>query len=528
MRIRGLLVFLALIAVLLLAACGGDATPTPAASRTPAATTGATPTAAGTPAATAAPSPASTTATTPVGTGAPTTAATATAAPQPTPTPAVPVLPAILSINVTDAPGQQGLEQILVTVGSVEVNVSGSDTDAGWLTVVNEAKSFDLLAIVGIEDFLGSAELGPGRYNQVRLEVTAAQVTIDGEARDTKLPSGKLRLVGGFDMVAGETTVLTLDFDAERSVVLRGKQNPLLKPTVRMLVRREGQNLDAAATIGGTPDALLEPVTVSFPLTITGSNGKDITFDAPPERIIAYDGSAVEILYALGEEHRIVGTHSFVTYPPATADIPKVGDAFNIDLEQLVAQKPDLVYVFFDRFVPEMEDLGLKVLFAKSLNNNLDETMDHFRLWGRMTGNPEAAEIEVSRIQARIEALRQQLASVGQGPRVYHHTFDFWAPGGDTLMARIYELLKAQLVTTEIQGYAQISPEEVVVRDPEVIVTDEFAQQQVLDSGALQDTSAVKAGMVVVPQRGSLAIAGTRLMDAIEELAELLYPDLFD
>ena len=53
-----------------------------------------------------------------------------------------------------------------------------------------------------------------------------------------------------------------------------------------------------------------------FPLTITDSNGNDITFDAPPERIIAFDGAAVEILFALGEQDRIARHPCLRRLPP--------------------------------------------------------------------------------------------------------------------------------------------------------------------------------------------------------------------
>ena len=198
-----------------------------------------------------------------------------------------------------------------------------------------------------------------------------------------------------------------------------------------------------------------------------------------------------------------------------------------MDFEQVVAQDPDLVYIFFDRFVPELEDLGLKVLYIKSLSNDLEETMEHFRLWGRIVGNPGGADAEITSIQARIQAIEDSLAGVEQGPRVYHHGFDFWTPGGNTLMARIYELLKAELVTSDLQDYVQISPEELVIRDPEIIIASEFNIQQVHDSDALAQTTAVKNDAIVQTSRGSLDVAGTRLMDAIEELAELIYPGRF-
>ena len=282
-----------------------------------------------------------------------------------------------------------------------------------------------------------------------------------------------------------------------------------------------------ATACGEGATATPVPTSTPFPIVMTDSNGKQVIFSSPPERIVAFDSEAVEILFAMGEGHRIVGTHGFVDYPPEADDIPRVGDAFNMDFEQIVALEPDLVYIFFDRFLPELEDLGLKVLYIKSLNSNLEDVKTNFRNWGRLMRNAQAAEAEVEKFQSRLATLDEKLDGVEKGPRVYHHTFDFWTPGGDTLFARIYERLKAELVTSEISGFAQISPEEVVVKDPQVIVTPASAADQVTDNPALRQTSAVKNGRVVIPRRGSLAVAGTRLVEAIEELAEFLYPELF-
>ena len=101
-----------------------------------------------------------------------------------------------------------------------------------------------------------------------------------------------------------------------------------------------------------TPIPIPSPTPSLFPLVITDSNGNDITIEEPPQRIIAFDSAAVEILFAIGEGHRIVGTHSFVSYPPETEGIPRVGDAFNMNFEKVVEQEPDLVYIFLIDFSP--------------------------------------------------------------------------------------------------------------------------------------------------------------------------------
>ena len=166
-----------------------------------------------------------------------------------------------MEIRVTDAP-PEGVEKILITVENIEVNAVLEETEAGWQTVIAEPKSFDLVAIAGVEEILGATQLQPGRYNQVRMEVVEALITIEGTERTAMVPSDRLRIVGGYDAAAGETTVLTLDFDAEKSVVLRGQSDPLLKPVVRLLVRKSGQPLTEAETISVPSEPTPTPETV--------------------------------------------------------------------------------------------------------------------------------------------------------------------------------------------------------------------------------------------------------------------------
>ena len=83
----------------------------------------------------------------------------------------------------------------------------------------------------------------------------AAEVTVEGNAVSAQVPSGTLRIVGGFELVAGETTALTLDFDAAKSVVVAGPRNVLIKPVVKLLVRRGDEGLDVAKEVGALDES---------------------------------------------------------------------------------------------------------------------------------------------------------------------------------------------------------------------------------------------------------------------------------
>ena len=156
-----------------------------------------------------------------------------------------------LEIRVTDQPAD-AVSSILVTIKAIEVHVSGGEEMSGWRTVVEEPRQFDLKELIGIEDVLGSATLEPGKYQQVRFEVVEAVITVRGTPRQSPVPSGKIRLVGGFEVSPGATTIVTLDIDADKSVVFRPGKGPQLKPVVRMLVRKGGQPLSEAKVVAST------------------------------------------------------------------------------------------------------------------------------------------------------------------------------------------------------------------------------------------------------------------------------------
>ncbi len=176
-----------------------------------------------------------------------------------------------LEIRVTDQP-TDAVSSILVTVENIEVHSSGGQGNSGWQTVVEGPHQFDLMQLMGIEDVLGSTPLEPGRYQQIRFDVVDAVITVRGNLRQARVPSGKIRLVGGFEVTAGVTTIVTMDMDAEKSVVFRPGQGPHLVPVVKLLVRKEGQPLSEAVVASSeNPD----DESASAETTMTPSQASD-------------------------------------------------------------------------------------------------------------------------------------------------------------------------------------------------------------------------------------------------------------
>ena len=168
-----------------------------------------------------------------------------------------------LQIMLTDAPPEEEVTSIMVTVESVAVHkavsehekgqeqgqeqnqeqeqqqttTASTDEEAGWipLDILKGEETFDLLKIKGIEEVLVVTELEAGKYTQIRMTIDNIQVKLDdGDLQNAIIPSGKLKFTHPFDIVEGQTTTLLFDFDAEKSVNVTGSDNIIFKPVIKL------------------------------------------------------------------------------------------------------------------------------------------------------------------------------------------------------------------------------------------------------------------------------------------------------
>lgn len=109
------------------------------------------------------------------------------------------------------------------------------------------------------------------------------------------------------------------------------------------------------------------------PLTVTDDAGRTVTLAAPARRIISLAPHLTAILFALGVGDDIVSVSRYSDYPPAAKKIPRLGDAFSVSVEAVVALRPDIVFAWrsggSDRALTRIQSLGIPVYFnsAKTL-----------------------------------------------------------------------------------------------------------------------------------------------------------------
>lgn len=145
-----------------------------------------------------------------------------------------------LLLNITEVSVQKAAPNQTITQTDDEVSAteSGETDTAGWITVINETQSVDLLQFVNVSKVLGEKTLDAGTYTQIRLKIDSGTITVDGTDYSLTVPSGVLKLNRGFVLVPNETRMLTLDFNVEKSVVSTGSGKYLLKPVIAVVSER--------------------------------------------------------------------------------------------------------------------------------------------------------------------------------------------------------------------------------------------------------------------------------------------------
>jgi hypothetical protein len=143
-----------------------------------------------------------------------------------------------LVMKITDAPADLNIEKAEVVLSEVQVHYAGkkgNETEENWITVVSGPKTFDLVALRNVTEILGSSKLDAGKYTQIRLNVDSAVAVIDGKEQELTIPSKNIKLIKPFDVAEGETITLILDFDAQESIKVTGRDNYVMSPVIKVI-----------------------------------------------------------------------------------------------------------------------------------------------------------------------------------------------------------------------------------------------------------------------------------------------------
>jgi iron complex transport system substrate-binding protein len=214
-------------------------------------------------------------------------------------------------------------------------------------------------------------------------------------------------------------------------------------------------------------------------LQVRDDTNRTVTVERPAKRVISLAPHITEMLFAIGAGDRIVGTIQGSDYPPAARRIPKVGGVGGLDLERIVALRPDLV-IAWDSGSPRAQvrrlaALGIPV-FRSEPRRLATIAADMERL-GRLVGRPARAERAAAAFRAGYRTLRRDYA--GRTPvRVF---FEIWnrpllTVSGRHLISSVIGLCGGVNVFDDAVGLTpRVSVEAVLARAPQAIIASGVA-----------------------------------------------------
>lgn len=268
-------------------------------------------------------------------------------------------------------------------------------------------------------------------------------------------------------------------------------------------------------------------------ITVTDMMGREITLAAPATRIVALTAADCEILCALGAGDALVGRGEYCDYPAAVLDVPAVQSGSETNLEQIIALQPQVLLMSTmaqsEAQVNQLEAAGIRV--AVSNAQDIDGTYTAIAMIGALMGKDSEASALIQSMKQSFDALAQQ--AVGSGKSVYFEVsplqYGLWSTGKGTFMDDIAAMLGLTNIFADIDGWAAVSEEQVIERNPDYIVTISMytgegptPEEEILSREGWQSITAVKNGAVINLPDNELTRPGPRLIDGATLLNDRL------
>ena len=284
-------------------------------------------------------------------------------------------------------------------------------------------------------------------------------------------------------------------------------------------------------------DESSEETAEAFPVTLTDAVGNEITIDQAPETIVSMIPSNTEILFALGLNDEIVGVNDWDNYPEEALEKEKIG-GMEFNVEKIISMTPDIVFAHESMLgmgeagLQQLRDAGISVFVVKNAAD-FEQTYETIQTIGQATGKTEEAASIVEDMKAKVEEVVAKTATVENKKRVFVETSDvpeIYAAGKNTFMQQFLDMIGAENVVTE-DGWALISPEEIVSQNPDVILVMYSYVPDIVESvknrEGFGDVTAVKEDAVIQVDEDITSRTGPRLAQGLEEVAKAIYPEAF-
>lgn len=282
---------------------------------------------------------------------------------------------------------------------------------------------------------------------------------------------------------------------------------------------------------------LLVPLNNISAMEIKDQLNRKIHLPKQIKKIVSLAPSITEIIYALGVEDLLVGVTQYSDYPAAASSLPKVGSYVHLDLERIIALKPDLCIATRDgnplTTIERLEIMKIPVYAVDP--RNLETIIQTILELGRLLKAEKKADFLAANMRSRILKIKNIISCTQHRTRLFFQIgiSPIVSAGSPTFINELIELAGGENLARGPAAYPRFSKEKVISLAPEVIIITSMARSTVFEKVKAEwnrwpDLPAVKQQRIYLEDSNLFDRPTPRLVDGLELLAKLLHPELFE
>lgn len=274
---------------------------------------------------------------------------------------------------------------------------------------------------------------------------------------------------------------------------------------------------------------LLLYLPLAWSASVVDDRGQTVTLVQPAVRIVSLAPNVTELLFAIGAGEHVVGAVDYSDYPPQAQAIPRVGDYAHLDLERIVALKPDLVVGWStgnsQEDIDELEQLGISVYVTEI--RRLADVARQLENLARLSGRDASAIPVAARFRDTLARLRRQYGNEEPLSIFYQvSSRPLYTVNGEHIISEAIALCGGQNVFASLAPLAgAVAVESVLAVDPDVILIGVQPGEVVGARAAWQRWSgltAVRKGHIYYVEPDVLQRATPRILEGVERVCRNL------
>ena len=271
--------------------------------------------------------------------------------------------------------------------------------------------------------------------------------------------------------------------------------------------------------------------------TVIDQLGRHVTIPEKPERIVSLAPSITEIVFALDQGYRLKGVTTYSDFPPEAKKLPKVGSYVQLDLEKIVALKPDLCIAIKDGnpivVAQRLESMKIPVYAVNP--KNLKTVINTVQEIGGLLKVEKKANKLVQNMKLRIQKVKSMVAKTTYRPRVFLQigVSPIVSVGTNTFSHELIVLAGGKNLAEGPIAYPRYSIEQVLALSPEVIIITSMERAAVFKKVKAEwdrwpNMPAVRNHHVFIEDSNLFDRPTPRLVDGLELMVRLIHPELFE